>query len=92
MRMVVVLPEPFGPRKPTISPSETFRSTLSTTVRVAEALRQAVHVDDRLAGGVHGAAPGEGATSTGWPSGRPAAAPDSNASARKTSLSRVSRL
>jgi hypothetical protein len=32
MRIVVVLPEPFGPRKPTISPSATLIDTWSTTV------------------------------------------------------------
>ena len=30
MRRVVVLPAPFGPRKPTTSPSSTSRSTPST--------------------------------------------------------------
>ena len=35
MRMVVVLPAPFGPRKPTISPGATSRLTPSTAVRVA---------------------------------------------------------
>src|SRR5262249_22698119 len=36
MRKVVVLPAPFGPRKPTISPSDTVRSTPRTasTVRL----------------------------------------------------------
>src|SRR5947208_15600688 len=36
MRKVVVLPAPFGPRKPTISPSPTVRSTPRTasTVRL----------------------------------------------------------
>ena len=33
MRIVVVLPEPFGPRKPTISPRRTCIETSSTTVR-----------------------------------------------------------
>ena len=30
MRIVVVLPAPFGPRKPTISPSAAWRSTPAT--------------------------------------------------------------
>src|SRR5690606_33743998 len=33
MRIVVVLPEPLGPRKPTISPSRTVIEKWSTTVR-----------------------------------------------------------
>ena len=33
MRMVVVLPLPFGPRKPRISPRRTDSDTPSTTVR-----------------------------------------------------------
>ena len=40
MRMVVVLPEPFGPRKPTISPRRTVIDTWSTTALAAEALGQ----------------------------------------------------
>ena len=34
MRRVVVLPAPFGPRKPTISPSSTVRSTPRTACTV----------------------------------------------------------
>ena len=60
MRMVVVLPEPFGPRKPTISPSRDFEIDVVDDGLVAEALGQAVHVDDRCAGGVHCAAPSDG--------------------------------
>jgi hypothetical protein len=33
MRMMVDLPEPFGPRKPNISPSSTARFTRSTAVK-----------------------------------------------------------
>ena len=70
MRMVVVLPEPLGPRKPHTSPAGTAISTLLTASLLAEALGQAVHVDgvlvhvaERGERGVHGS----GVTSTGWP-------------------------
>src|SRR5256886_16764133 len=39
MRSVVVLPAPFGPRKPTISPSPTVRSTPRTASTVRLRLR-----------------------------------------------------
>jgi len=39
MRMVVVLPEPFGPRKPKISPFLTVRSMPSTAAKSPNVLR-----------------------------------------------------
>ena len=51
MRMVVVLPEPFGPRKPTISPSATVHRDVVDDGLGAEALDEVVDFD-----GVHGGA------------------------------------
>ena len=38
MRIVVDLPAPFGPRKPTTSPRPTVKDTLSTAVKVPKRL------------------------------------------------------
>ena len=46
MRIVVVLPEPFGPRKPTISPRRTCHRDVVDDGPAAEALGQVAHVDD----------------------------------------------
>ena len=48
MRMVLVLPAPFGPRKPNASPTRTSKSMALTAVNVAEALRQTARVDKDL--------------------------------------------
>ena len=45
MRIVVVLPAPFGPRKPYTVPVGTRRSTPSTARVVAEALDEAGRLD-----------------------------------------------
>ena len=45
MRMVVVLPEPLGPRKPTISPRRTGIDDVVDDGAVAEALDQVLDVD-----------------------------------------------
>ena len=45
MRMVVDLPEPFGPRKPVTSPEGTSKVRWSTAVGVAVALRECVGGD-----------------------------------------------
>ena len=46
MRMVVVLPEPFGPRKPTISPGRDRERDVVDDDRLAEALGEVPDVDD----------------------------------------------
>ena len=90
MRMKVVFPLPFGPRKPKISPPRDLQVDAVDDGARAEALGDAPHVDRQLAGPAHGA---EGATSTGWPGCRSAPAPASKtASIMKTSLARLSRL
>ena len=51
IRIVEVLPAPFGPRKPNDSPGATSKSIASTAVNVAEPLRQAAGMDERGLGG-----------------------------------------
>ena len=87
MRMVVVLPEPFGPRKPTISPSATFIDTWSTTVLAPKRLTRPDDLD-----GVHRIGryfPAARPTSTICP-GCSEASPSGRASIRNTSFCRVS--
>ena len=48
MRMNVVLPLPFGPRKPQISPVLTWRSTLIDGDEIAEALGHSRYVDGKV--------------------------------------------
>ena len=79
MRMVVVLPLPFGPRKPQIWPRSTWMLTWSTTVRGPKRLtRPRTSITGLIAG----------CTSTGWPglSVTPAAG---QASTMNTSLPRL---
>ena len=47
MLMVVVLPAPFGPRKPKTSPSFTEKEMPSTAVRVLNCFGKILNVDDR---------------------------------------------
>ena len=50
IRIVELLPAPFGPRNPNASPRSTSKSMPSTAVNVAEALGQAVGDDQRPGG------------------------------------------
>ena len=61
MRIVVVLPEPLGPRKPTISPAATRKRDVVDGDDAVERLGEAGDVDD-----VHGRLCGR-STSTIWP-------------------------
>jgi hypothetical protein len=71
MRIVVVLPLPFAPRNPQISPAPTWRLKPSTTCRLPKLLRNPLTFDDVF---VHGGATA-GITVTGWPGLRSAACP-----------------
>ena len=50
MRMVVVLPEPLGPRKPHTSPSRHRDIDMIDRDLAAEALGQPVHIDGEFVG------------------------------------------
>ncbi len=90
MRMVVVLPLPFGPRNPKISPRRTRMETLFTTCLSPKVLVQALHVDGVLGiGGCRHCS----VTSSGWPGCRRGAlSTDGLAMTMKTSLERFSLL
>ena len=63
MRIVVVLPRPFAPRNPQISPAATWRLKPSTTFSLPTLLRNPADVDDVVKYG----GPAAGVTVTGWP-------------------------
>ena len=63
MRIVVVLPLPFAPRNPQISPAASWKLKASTTFSLPKLLRNPADVDDVVA---HGG-PAAGITVTGWP-------------------------
>ena len=85
MRIVVVLPLPFAPRNPQISPAATWRLKPSTTFSLPKLLRNPADVDDVVA---HGG-PAAGVPVTGWPGLSSAACVfGGRASARKTNLPR----
>ena len=66
MRMVVVLPEPFGPRKPTISPGATFSEMWSTTVASPKRLVRLATSMTFATSAMRDLGPGR-STSTIWP-------------------------
>ena len=100
MRMEVVLPLPFGPRKPKISPLRHLHGEVVDDGPVAEAFGHPLDIDDDLrrrggwrrrgcgSGQVrHGRSAGSGLTLTGSPIGR-FIAPAGRASIRNTSFAR----